>query len=135
MRAEIDAVKALLSPRTVYFVDVPATPTYPYVLLWTSAGSPSLDQDVTGSFGDTDDMLGVTVAAATPEAALAASASARAALFPGDLPRVLTVTGRSATLTLTDSRPVAVDTDVTLTATGRHPAFAVDVCRLISTPA
>ena len=46
-----------------------------------------------------------------------------------------TVTGRAVWLSLESSEPAAVDRDLTLPDTNRHPAYVVDRYRLISTAA
>lgn len=132
MLAHITAVKALLTPLgwPVYVVEAPSLPTYPYVIVWGSAGQPGIEPGVAGS-SDMSDLLGVTVVDTTPENALIAAAAVRAVL-DGAHP---TVTGRAVWLSLTSSEPVTVDRDVTLPATNRHPGYVVDRYQLISTPA
>lgn len=133
MRAEVAGVKTLLSPynHPVYFGDVPGAPTYPYVLLWGSGGLMRADE-VDGAQDDLNDILGVTTVAANPDACLIANDRVRSYLL-GKTP---TATGRHVQpLRLHDSRPIDLDRDVTLPATNTHPAFAVDLYRLISEPA
>jgi hypothetical protein len=128
----IDAIKALLAPLgyPVYYVDAPDHPAMPYVLLWGSSGVPSPEQAIAGP-SDLTDSLGVTTVAATPEAVLIVRARIRTVL-DGARP---TVAGSLVWLNLTDSRPTAVDRDVTDPATNRHPAYGVDMYRLVSVPA
>lgn len=136
MRSHIDAIKALIPPAyKVYFVDVPEAPTYPYVLLWTSAGAPGLEESVCGTNADLDAVVGVTHVAVSPEAILAVVPKVRGALQPGDRIKRLNVAGRAAWLKRYDAQTVQVDRDVTLPAPNRHPAYAVDLYRLTSTPA
>lgn len=133
MKAHIDAIRALLEPygKPVYFVDVPEAPTYPYVLLWTSAGR-MVSDEVCGKLDDLNDILGVTIVGATPDAVLVAAPRVRSYLMD----KQPQVEGRHVQpLRLFDSQNVDVDTDVTVPATNRHPAFAVDLYRLISEPA
>ena len=136
MRAHIDAIRALIpSTFTTYFVDVPTAPTYPYVLIWSSAGTPGMEQALTDERTDIDTQIGATMAAGTPEGVLIVQSAVRAVLMPGGKPKSLTVPGRVAVLRLEDSRPIAVDRDVTIPTTNRFPAYGVDLYRLISTPA
>lgn len=101
----------------------------PYVLLWTGTGRPPVEESVAGSTVFEDD-LGVTAVAALPLGVLSVQERARAALasVPADV-----VAGRRLSLSRYDSRPVQVDRDVTY-STG-HPAYGVDMYRLVSVPA
>jgi len=133
MLAHLNAVKALLEPTgyTVYLIDAATTPTYPYVVLWSSAGMLVADT-LDGIQDDLDELLGVTVAAATPEAVLTAVPLVRAALLDAQP----VVAGRYVQpLRFFDAVDVSVDRQVTMPNTNRHPAFAVDKYRLISEPA
>lgn len=133
MKAHIDGIKVLLEPygHPVYFADVPETPTYPYVLLWSGLGRLTSDE-FDGAQDDLNDLLGVTIVAATPEAVLVAGPRVRSYLL-GERP---IVEGRYVQpLYLHDSQQVTPDRDVTIPNTNRHPAFAVDLYRLISEPA
>lgn len=136
MKAHIDAVKTLLAPwgMPVHYGDVPDDPshptTYPYVLLWSSAGR-MISDEVCGTPDDLNDLLGVTTVAATADAALVAVRKVRSYLM-GKRP---SVAGRYVQpLRLADSRPVEVDEQVSLPDTNRHPAYLVDLYRLISEP-
>lgn len=136
MRAHIAAIKALIpSAYTVYFVDVPDAPTYPYVLLWTSAGSPGVEANMCGANLDIDAVVGVTHVATSPDGVLAATAKTRPALQPGGRIKRLAVPDRAAWIEFYDAQNVQVDRDVTLPSSNRHPAYAVDLYRLTSTPA
>ncbi len=133
MRAHIAAIEALLEPwgMPVYYGDVDDDPTYPYVLLWSTGGR-LVSDEVCGTQDDLNDLLGVTVVADTTEGALAAVAKVRAHLL-GQRPLV---SGRHVQpLRLTDSRPIEIDEQVTLPDTNTHPAYVVDLYRLISEPA
>lgn len=130
MKEHIDAIRALLAGVvTTYYVSVPNTPTYPYVLLWSTSGVPGFEQSVEGP-GDLTDNIGATAVAATPDGVLVVRDRVRV-LLDGSHPAVA---GRLTWLNLYDSLPTTLDTDVTLTGTG-HPAYGVDMYRLISTPA
>lgn len=132
MKAHIDAVKALLAPwgKPVYYGDVPKATTYPYVLLWSSAGR-LISDEVCGTPDDLNDLLGVTTVAAEADAALVAVTKVRGYLM-GKQP---SVAGRYVQpLRLADTRPVEVDEQVTHPDTDRHPAYLVDLYRLISEP-
>lgn len=132
MRAHIAAVEALLTPLgwATYYVDVPETPATAYILLWGSSGLPSSEQPLRGPV-DLTDGLGVTCVAATPYGVLSMRTAVRGVLDEAHP----VVAGRVVTLSLWDSRDTQVDRDVTLPDTGRHPAFGVDVYRLMSVPA
>lgn len=132
MRAHIAGIKALLSDygHPVYFGDVPAAPSYPYVLLWSGLGRMRSDE-FCGARDDLNDLIGVTTVAETPDAALVAGARVRSYLL-GASP---IVAGRFVQpLSLHDSQQVVVDRDVKLPATDRHPAYVVDLFRIISEP-
>lgn len=135
MKATVDALRAALTDAglTNYFVDVPDAPTLPYVLLWLSPGAPPLEDSVAPQ-GDLETQLGVTNVGATPEAALVTAGLSRAALVSFAVGSTAVV-GRVTWVNLYDSRPVRVDRDATTPAVDRHPATAVDMYRLRSTPA
>lgn len=134
MIEHVEAIKDLI-PYTTYFVDVPTNPTYPYVLVWTSAGSPGTEPAVCGPGEDIDAVVGLTHVAGTPEGALIVAHATRAVMKPTVGPLRLDVPGHAAWLTFFDSQNVQVDRDVTIPSTNRHPAFVVDLYRLTSTPA
>lgn len=135
MNEAITAIRAALTAAGVtnYYVDAPSDRTYPYALVWSSAGRPDIEAAVVESSAFSDD-VGVTVVAASPEGVLTVTGRVRAALAPFEAGSV-TVAGRVTYLSRYDSRPVQVDRDVTITNTNRHPAFGVDMYRLVSTPA
>jgi hypothetical protein len=137
MIAHIAAIRALLVPLgwATYYVDVPDTPALPYVLLWSSAGLPGVEQSVDGARTDIDTTVGLTAVAGTPDGVLIVQKATRGILAPGGLPKSLTVTGRVAVLSLFDSRPIAVDPAVTVPTTNRPVSYGVDVYRLMSVPA
>ena len=132
MRAHIAAIMTMLAPldHQVHFVDVPDAPTYPYILLWSSAGVPGREVPLCDKHTDLDTQLGVTCVAATPLGVLTLAGLVRP-ILDGSEP---VVPGRSVRLDLTDSRDVQVDRDVTMLQPDRHPAYGVDLYRLRSTP-
>jgi len=135
MRSHVTAIRAALTTASLvnYFADAGTDPTLPYVLLWTGSGAPPIEDSI-ASRGDFEATLGVTSVAGTPEGVLIVQAAARTALA-AFASGSTAVTGRIVWLTLEDSRAVQVDRDVPVTATGRYPAYGVDMYRLRSTPA
>lgn len=133
MKAHLDAAKAILEGigYPVHIGDVPGSATYPYVLLWSSAGN--LDSPaMCGEQSDLNDLMRVTMTATTSHAALFMAPTIRQALIGVRL----AVPGRFVQpLRLSGSEPVRVDSQVTLPRTSRHPAFVVDSYRVISEPA
>lgn len=129
--SHIDAVVALVEPLgyPVYLVDVPKSPRFPYVLLWSSAGRMVADA-VCDEQDDLDDLLGVTYVAGTPAAAMVVAESVRGVLMDA----APVVAGWSSSLRLFDVRDVQVDRDATTPELNRHPAFGVDIYRYRSTP-
>lgn len=136
MKAEVAAVKARLVALgdTVHEIAATGHLTYPYYILWSSTGNAPAERSVRAETTDIDDYVGVTTVGLTAGSVRDGAAAARGALCPNGLPSSLTVTGRVVVLTFSEARPIQADTDVTLTA-GVHPLFAVDLYRLISTPA
>lgn len=133
MIAEIAAIRAALDTAGIanHYGDAGASPAYPYALVWSGSGIPTTDASVS-ALGDFEDSVGITSVAGTPDGVLIMRQAVRDAIA-GFAPA--TVSGRLVWLTLTDSLPVTVDRDVTITATSRHPAYGVDLFRLVSTPA
>ena len=131
MKAHIDAVRAALATvgYKVYYVAAPASPVLPYFIVWSSAGRPALEVDVTGTTDGIDTPVGVTAVAGSPDGVLMMQGLARAALS-----KPLEVPGRIVWLSLFDSQNVQVDRDVTLPGTNAHPAYGVDLYRLQSVP-
>lgn len=131
MKALVDSLKARVKAAagaTAYFVSVPEAPAYPYVLLWTSAGS--LEQNTLGGDRDLADRLGVTMVDTTPGNVLVLARKVRAALVG--------FTPASDTWAMEylrepyDSRPVEYDRAVALPGNG-YPHFAVDMYYLNGT--
>ena len=128
------AVKALIpttSPAfTVHLFDVPASPTFPYVVLWADPGrhySETLDST------PHDLLLNVraTCVGATGESCLVVLDAVRAALNR----KSPVVAGRKVhELVQSPLSGVQPDKSVTITATGTHPVFAVDEYELRSEP-
>lgn len=133
MIGELDAIMdALLDLGwPVHYVDAPAKPdTLPYLVLGSSSGrmyGPALCADLT----DLDDLLRVMVVHHNPTAVVVAQGQVRAVLHNTHPP----VAGRSVTVRLLGSEPVAVDRDMTIPVTNLHPAYGVDIYRLTSVPA
>lgn len=133
MAEHIAAVKELLKPydRPVYFGDASGATDYPYVLLWASPGLLHA-AEADGVQDDLNELLGVTTVAADADTVLIAAPRVRSYLL-GKSPQV---DGRHVQpLRLEHSERVQPDRDVTIGETNRHPAFAVDMLRLISEPA
>jgi hypothetical protein len=143
-RAHLDAIRAVLAPLgyPVHFVEAPTSnladgtrqvPVPPYLVIWSSLGALS-GAALDNVRADIDDTFGVTYVAGTPEAALVVGQRVRDVLTPlgfGDL----SVPGRRAWVRHEDSRPIQVDRDVVARDLNRHPAYGVELFRLISTPA
>jgi hypothetical protein len=135
VRSHLAAIRAALTAADLsnYFADAGTAPVLPYVLVWTGSGAPPVEDSIS-PLGDFEASFGVTSVAGTPEGVLIVQAAARAALASFAAGSTA-VAGRVVWLTLEDSRAVLIDTDVTVTATGKHPAYGVDMYRLVSTPA
>ena len=132
MIAELDAITDALEALgwPVHYVDVPEHPTeLPYLVLGSSSGrmfGPALCADLT----DLDDLLRVMVVHHNPQAVVLAHEQVRATLHNTHPP----VEGRAMTVRLLGSEPVAVDRDMTIAPTNRHPAYGVDIYRVTSVP-
>ena len=127
VRAHYEALSALLKaslPTTykVYEWDVPAKPTYPYILLWGNLG-----QETGEAMCGTPDLLNlrpkITYGGATGVAVLSVADKVRDVLRD----RALTVPGWSPTrmrqASLIDAQS---DLQVTIEGTSSHPSFGVD---------
>ena len=131
MKPLIDSLKTRVQTVTgaeCYFVSVPEAPAFPYVLLWTSAGS--LEQNTLGGDRDLADRLGVTMVHTTANNVLVLADRVRAALV-GFTP-VSAAWAMEYLREPYDSRPVEYDRDVALPGNG-YPHFAVDMYRLHGT--
>ena len=105
-------------------------PAMPYVMVQAPTGLP-VSVAVCGAQVESDDDVQVTVVDDSPLNCLRSVSVVRRALDGV----VLEAPGRTCfPLKLRGSQPVLVDRDVTLVGSGRHPAYAVDVWRLASTP-
>lgn len=131
MREHIAAIEDLLAQLgyETYYVDVPDAPTLPYVLLWGSGGTPTVERPVgfpALEADDLTDLLGVTCVAGSAYGVLTARSQVRAVLDDSrpDVP------GRFVELHLFDSRDTQVDRDV-----NPHVPYGVDMYRLVSNPA
>ena len=135
MKAHIDAIRTLLTPLgyPVHYGSAPDGAQPPYLLVWSPPTGVAGEQAVAPD-SSIDTTFGVTSVAGTPEGVLIMAPRVAATLAPLGIGG-LTVTGRVAWVLLTESRPVAVDREVTITATNAHPAYGVDLYRLVSAPA
>ena len=133
MIGELDAIRLTLVTEgwPTFYVDAPSHPeVFPYLVLASSSGrmyGPALCADLT----DLDDLLRVMAVGLTPESVVVTQERVRAVLHNSH-PDVL---GRSVTVRLFGSEPVAVDRDMTVLPTNLHPAYGVDLYRLTSVPA
>lgn len=130
MKVEADAVKAALEGASlrVYDTTVPTVPALPYVLLWGTNGTPSIESLVGPA--DVSDRLGATVVAGTADGVRQVTATVRAVLDAGEW----TTGGRHIETHLWDSQAIQVDDDVILPGTNAHPCYGVDIYALTSVP-
>lgn len=127
VRAHYEALESVLRAElpasyTVYAFDVPASPSFPYVLVWGDLGSES-----TEALCGTPDLLNLrprlTYAGVTGYSVVAVADKVRAVLFD----RALTVPLWSPTrLRQTSLAAVQPDFQVTIPNTTQHPSFCVD---------
>lgn len=133
MTSHILALEALLTEAgwSVHVGDVlERDPALPYVMIQARPGT-GLAVNLASDQVETDEAVNVTVVSDTPLNCLHEVAAVRRVLHGA----VLDVLGRACfPLRLDDSQPVLVDREVTLTATGTHPAYTVDTWRVTSTP-
>lgn len=130
MRAVIAEIRELIEAEgfTTYFVNVPAKPEFPYVLLWSSAGRQAT-QALSGDDDHISDTLGVTYVATLAESVLD-----MAPLIRPVLDRAVFMTDEHAVwLRLHDSQTVRVDYDVSIPGQG-NPVYAVDLFRVVAEP-
>ena len=106
----------------------------PFVSVWASPGNREADE-ATGPEDGYSGRVGVTFTAARTDAALAMAADGIAALTPGRRPVQLTVAGRVVWLEFVEARTVQIDRDVTLPGSNTHPAYAVVLFDVHSSPA
>ena len=141
MLAELNAMKLALSgalsvvdAATVVGVGDMSGHMPPFVSVWAPAGGRGADE-ATGPEDAYSARVGVTFTAARTDAALAMAAAGVAALTPARRPALLTVAGRTVWVEFAESRTVQTDRDVTLPGTNTHPAYAVVLFDVHSTPA
>ena len=133
IKEHYDAVKALL-PGTVrvHMWNVPATPTYPYVVLWGDLGEESSGGPDGDSLEDAPDVLSLRMRATyvglTGDSLLIVARNVRAALNRATPVVAGWHPGKLRQAVLMDAQ---TDTDVTLTG-GGHPIYAVDEFALVS---
>lgn len=116
LRAELPATY------TVYAFDVPASPKFPYVLLWGNLG-----RETGEALCGTPDLLNlrprITYAGTTGLAVVSVADKVRAVLFD----RALIVAGWSTTrMQQGDLDAVQPDFKVTIPNTTQHPSYCVD---------
>lgn len=127
VRAHYAALEAVLRAElpatyTVYAFDIPASPKFPYVLLWGDLG-----QETGEAMCGTPDLLSLrprlTYAGTTGYSVVSVADKVRAVLFD----RSLTVSDWSPTRMRQGSlEAVQPDFSVTLPGTAQHPSFCVD---------
>lgn len=134
IREHYDAVQALLpGTLSVYRGSVPATPSYPYVVLWGDLGDESSGGPDGASLRDDLSVLSLrfraTYAGLTFDSVLIMCRNVRAALSM----KTPNVAGRvCGPLRQSSLMDVQVDRDVTISGSGAHPLFAVDEFALVS---
>lgn len=123
MRDHVDAVKALLEAHEIdsYWVDVPGSPKYPYVLLWGPAWGNSVEGAASGD-KPMDRPLMATCVAENADVLLTFVELVKTILDRAQP----AVPGRHAALYYRRSEVVDVDRKITIPITNRHPAFAVE---------
>ena len=132
MRALIDSVIARLAAHgvTAYWLEVPDKPTWPYVVLWSTAGR--LRRETYAATADhLADRLGVTMVSQSALGVLDHAANVRSVL-DGWAPT--SPTWHLVPLALWDSQQAQPDLAVKLPVTGRHPYYAVDLYELRGEP-
>lgn len=127
VRAHYAALESVLRAElpttyTVYAFDVPASPKFPYVLLWGDLG-----RETGEAMCGTPDLLNlrprITYAGTTGYSILSVADKVRAVLFD----RALSVTDWSPTrMQQTSLAPVQPDFQVTIPNTTQHPSYCVD---------
>lgn len=135
MITHLEAVQARLATLgdPVHLVEAPASPTYPYFLVWPSTGAPGLDAALREN-GDESFLIAVTAVGELPTAAGNRATAGKQLLGPRRFVP-LTVPGRRAWIKWEGLATAGVDRDVTLPDTNRHPAFEAHLYRVESIPA
>ena len=136
MLAELAAIKTALSAALEVPVGIGDMTGHapPFASVWASPGNREADE-ATGPEGGYSGRVGVTFTAARTDAALAMAGDGIAALTPARRPARLAVAGRTVWLEFSEARTVQVDRDVTLPGSNTHPAFAVVLFDVHSSPA
>ena len=132
MRALVDSAIARLAAHDVtgYWLEVPDKPTWPYVVLWSTAGK--LRRETYAATADhLADRLGVTMASQSALGVLDHATNVRA-ILDGWTPAA--TAWDMAPLSLWDSQQAQPDLAVKLPVTGRHPYYAVDLYDLRGEP-
>jgi len=132
MKRLVDSLRSHITDQVgcgTYFIEVDdEQPAYPYVLLWTSAGS--LESNTLDGSRDLWDRLGVTMVHTTSNNVLVLAQKVRAALT-GFIPQSDTWLVETLRPPF-DSQPIDRDRDVSIPGVG-YPSFAVDLYRLAGT--
>lgn len=133
MIAHFTAIKAALSSWDVFMGDATGTTSLPYIVLtpgYSIAGERPLSDALATIEGD----VRVTVAGETLDSTIGLSKAVRTILSPDLTWGPLTVTGRAASIKWVRTEVTAVDRDVTIPGSNRHPIFTVDTYHLVSQP-
>ena len=132
IREHYEAVKALIpAPLTVHLFDVPASPTFPYVVLWGDPGR-QFSEGLCQSPTDLEVLVRVTCVGATYASCLIVLDAVRTALNRA----TPVVSGRKVhEMAQEPLQGVQPDRGVTIPGTSNHPVFAVDGYTLRSEPA
>lgn len=136
MRAELEAVEALLGPLSISVETVAALPEKlpPYFVLAPLTPSDIPDETLARNAPPLEIDLRLTAVAGTPGGALDLLLRARAILAPNGMPIFPTVAGRFVQLDWLRFEVADIDTSVKIPATNRNPAYAVDSYSLNSQP-
>ena len=106
---------------------------YPYWMVWPSDSRPGGEVALDDNAADLTAVIGVTSVATTPKGAQIAATNARKLLGTTKW-QPLAVEGSRAAIRWQSQVGGAIDRDVVLPNTGRHPAYEVDFYRVESTP-
>lgn len=104
-----------------------ANPSYPYAIISGDFGIP--DTPALGAWEAIDATVSLTLVHNTPNNLRVFTAKVRDLLSGG-----LTIAGWATNLDLYRVSPALVDRSVTITETGRHPAYTVETWRIRATP-
>jgi hypothetical protein len=106
---------------------------YPYWLVWPADARPGVEQPLSGQGGDVSVVVAVTSVGTTPMGASIAADNARA-LLGVDRWQTLQVPDCDAVIRWQSQVGGAVDRDVKLPNTNRHPSYEVDFYKVLITP-